>query len=297
MSDKDSQTQTAPETKDGKELTPEELAKQKEAEWARREAAFQAQQAEREYQKTNTKLFLSNLPRNYRKGDIENLCQRYGTITQVIINSEKRFAFVTFSSREDAQYALYDLAEKQVGGQPVRVSWSKPSEKDKAVTLKEAETAVRAQKAQTDQTKPQAGQNKPQAGEAASAAKGPNAGKDGAAATPAPVPEVEKPRFAAQQKPVAKKTPQPVQPPQKAAPAKQAQKQGANQPAQKKGPAPKQNPPKQAGPQKFRVTVQNETAGGEIVSLSSISFEDWQKYICPLFENYKFQMSSTGSHQ
>jgi len=223
MADKDSQTQAAqaPTKEPAAQLTPEELAKQKEkeAEWARREAAFQAQQAEREYQKTNTKLFLSNLPRNYKRGDIENLCQRYGTITQVIINSEKQFAFVTFSSREDAQYALYDLQEKQVGGLQLRVNWSKPSEKEKESQKKEAENAVRAAKA--------AEPPKPKAGEAAPADKAKEAG------APTAAPEVEKPRFAAQQKPVAKKPPQP-KPAQNPAPQKGAQPAKGGQPAQKK---------------------------------------------------------------
>jgi RNA recognition motif-containing protein len=275
-------------------LSPAELAKQKEekekrdAEWAKKEALFQAEREAREYQKTNTKLFISNLPRNYKRGDIENLCQRYGKITQTIVNTEKRWAFVTFSTREDAQYAIYDLQEKSVGGNTLRVSWSKPSEKE--VQKKEAEKAARAK---TDPAAPPAPgapgtavDNKPKAADdkTPAAGKAPGvAGKDSVVTAPA-VPEVEKPRFSAQQKPK-QAPPKPQAPPQKAV----AQPKPAQHHPPQHQPAPRVKQPKQV-PQRFRVTIQNETSGGETVGLS-ISYEDWQKYILPLLENNRLQIN------
>jgi RNA recognition motif-containing protein len=297
-------------------LTPAELAKQKEekdkkdAEWARKEAAFQAEREAREYQKTNTKLFLANLPRNYRKGEVENLCQRYGKITNTMVNSEKRFAFVTFATRDDAQYAIYDLQDKMVGGLNLRVSWSKPSEKE--VQKKAEEQKARA--------KEEAEKNKAETEAKKAAADG----KEGTE-KPAPPPEVEKPRFSAQQKAVPKAAPKqqpkhqpqvhqppvhqpvaaPVHQPVAAAPPQQhvapqhvpqhqpahaapQQKQAQQPPRQQK--ANKQAAPPKPQPQRFKVTVQNETSGGDTVSLT-ISLEDWQKYIVPLFENYRLQLN------
>jgi len=288
--------ETKPEKKEKPELTPEELAEKKAAAelQAKRDRDFEAERELREYQKTNTKLFLGNLPRNYRKGEVENLCQRYGKITDIMVNSEKRFALVTFAQRDDAQVCIYDLAEKNVGGLTLHVSWSKPSEQQKKQAAATA-LAKASANAATDASKPAAGSQQP-------------ADKSKAtAATPAPpVQEPEKPRFSATQKvaaPKPKAQPAPKQstpPPQvhhqqpqqtKAAPAQQnSPKQNhpnKNQPQAQKpqpvaAPQPKAAQPK-AVPPKFKVTVQNETSGGDPVTVT-ISFEDWRDYICPLFD-------------
>jgi len=243
----------------------------------RRERDFQA---EREFQKTNTKLYLGNLPRHFKRDEVENLCQRYGTISDIMVNSEKRFAFVTYATRDDAQYAIFDLADKNVGGLVLHVSWSKPSEQQKQqARVKQQEAEAKDAKEETDKA----------AAGTQTADKTKATGKD-ATLPVAPVEEKEKERFSATQKVAQKKPQQPhARAPQhikqqQQAPAKVAQhppQQRGNQPAKAKPQAPKVPPP-----QRFKVTVQNETSGGDSVSLT-ISFEEWQKFICPLFENNK----------
>jgi len=260
---------------------------------------------EREFQKTNTKLYLGNLPGHYpgnpkQQKDaarlyVENLCQRYGQPTDILVNVEKRFAFVTFQNKEAAQYAIYQLAETNVGGNVLHVSWSKPSKEQLAArdARRARENADYAKKEGT--AKPSEGNksetktptehapevHKPAEGQKPSDEKPETKVPAEKAKTVEPV-VVEKPdpvRFASQQK-VAVKQPQ--------QPAKKSQPQQPKPPQQTKVAPPQApkvtNAPKPV-PQKFKVTVQNETTPGLPTVVLSISFEEYTKYICPLISN------------
>jgi len=263
---------------------------------------------EREFQKTNTKLYLGNLPGHYpgnpkQQKDaarlyVENLCQRYGQPTDILVNVEKRFAFVTFPNKEAAQYAIYHLAETNVGGNVLHVSWSKPSKEQLA-----ARDARRARE-NADYAKKEGGQvpakpegHKPEAKVPAEKEHAPAdahkpegqkpadekpAEKVGAKAVEPVV--VEKPdpvRFASQQKVAVKQTQQPRQ----AQAKKPAQTQQPKPPQQTKAAPQQQKAAPKPVPQKFKVTVQNETTPGLPTVVLSISFDEWTKYICPLISN------------
>jgi len=265
---------------------------------------------EREFQKTNTKLYLGNLPGHYpgnpkQQKDaarlyVENLCQRYGQPTDILVNVEKRFAFVTFQNKEAAQYAIYQLAETNVGGNVLHVSWSKPSKEQLAArdarrarenaeyakkegTAKPAEGNKSESKSPAEQG-PEA--HKPAEGQKSAEGQKPADEKLETKAEKAKTVEpvvVEKPdpvRFASQQKVAVKQPQQPRQP----QPAKKSQPQQPKPPQQTKV-APQQPKAPKPVPQKFKVTVQNETTPGLPTVVLSISFEEYTKYICPLISN------------
>jgi len=264
---------------------------------------------DREFQKTNTKLYIGNLPGHFQGADqkerkeaatqyVANLCQRYGQYTEIIVSLEKRFAFVTFASKEAAQYALYQLADSNAGGNILHVSWAKPTKeqlaardarraKEREETDKPKEKPAdgqqpqqgQPQQGQPQQGQPQQGQpqqGQPQQGQPQQGqqTKQGNAAKQAAKAELKPVVE-EKPepvRFSTQQR-VAVPKQKPVQQQPVAVPP---------QPKKTNKPAPKQTPTPQ---QRFRVTVQNETTPGLPTVVLSISFDEWSKYICPLISN------------
>lgn len=265
---------------------------------------FDAERELREFNKTNTKVFIGNLPAYYpaydrlkqregAKAHVENLCQRYGSFKSedVIVNAEKRFAFVTFASRDAAQYAIFQLPESGL-----TCGWAKPTEKQKADQRKGREDADK--KAEEQEKKDKDAKEK-----VAKTADGKDVEEK-----KEKEPEPEKPRFSAQQKvaapqqkvtpPPAVVAPKPVQTqPQGNQGGRQnqggkqnqggRQNQGGKQNQGKqnqKGQQQNQKAPAPA-PQRFKVTVQNETTG--VVATVSISLEDWQQYIYPLFENNK----------
>jgi len=270
---------------------------------------------EREFEKNNKKLYLGNLPGYYQgtpkqqkeaaRAYVENLCQRYGQPTDILVNVEKRFAFVTFPNKEAAQYAIYHLADSNVGGNVLHVSWSKPSKEQLAARdarrAREAREYAKKEPGDGTTTTPEGQKSaKPADGEAKTHVEKANPQAKTAEHVPVVVEEKPEPiRFSTQQK-VAAPKPQPVkqvQPPNKSTPPPNKQTQPQNTQAQNKpqqgqpkqtqppkAAAPQPKPPKQV-PQRFKVTVQNETTPGLPTVVLSITFEEWSKYICPLISN------------
>jgi len=239
--------------------------------------ARMADQEEREFQKTNTKLYIGNLPGHFptnpanpkqtqKEAAVEyvaNICQCYGQFTDILVSVEKRFAFVTFANKEAAQYALFKLADSTVGGNVLHVSWAKPTKEQLA-----ARDARKARE-QADATKPKTDAEKEKEKTDKAAA------KDKSAEVKLVVEEKPEPvRFSTQQKVAVKQPPKTVA--QQPAPVAQPVKKVQNKP-----PAAKASPPQQ----RFRVTVQNETTPGLPTVVLSISYDEWTKYICPLISN------------
>jgi len=235
-------------------------------------------QEEREFQKTNTKLYIGNLPGHFSTTNpkqtqkeaaveyVANICQCYGQFTDILVSVEKRFAFVTFANKEAAQYALFKLADSTVGGNVLHVSWAKPTKEQLAAR------DARKAKEQAEATKPKTDAEKEKE-------KTDKAAKPTTSAEAKPVEEKPEPvRFSTQQKVAVKQTPKPVQQQQPQQPV--AAPAPVQQPV-KKVAKPVATPPQQ----RFRVTVQNETTPGLPTVVLSISYEEWTKYICPLISN------------
>jgi RNA recognition motif-containing protein len=70
------------------------------------------------------KLFVGDLGDN-RKSDLNRLFSKYGEISTIYIDENKRFAFVEFTSSIDAQRALEHTNNKIVNGSKLRVEYAK----------------------------------------------------------------------------------------------------------------------------------------------------------------------------
>lgn len=70
------------------------------------------------------KLFVGDLGDN-RKSDLNHLFSKYGEITTIYFDEIKRFAFVEFTSSNDAQRALERTNNKTVNGSKLRVEYAK----------------------------------------------------------------------------------------------------------------------------------------------------------------------------
>lgn len=81
-----------------------------------------------------TKIYVGNLPFSIKDDDLKKLFEEFGEIAEVIViidkfsGRSKGFGFVTFSNEEDAQKAISEMNEKEVGGRALKVSEAKPLE-------------------------------------------------------------------------------------------------------------------------------------------------------------------------
>ncbi|CAF3627355.1 unnamed protein product [Rotaria sordida] len=71
-----------------------------------------------------SKLFVGDIGNN-RKSDLNRLFSKYGEISTIYIDDNKRFAFVEFTSSNDAQRALRHTNTKTVNGSRLRVEYAK----------------------------------------------------------------------------------------------------------------------------------------------------------------------------
>ena len=70
------------------------------------------------------KLFVGDLGDN-RKSDLNRLFSKYGEISTIYFDENKRFAFVEFTSSTDARRALEHTNNKTVNGSKLRVEYAK----------------------------------------------------------------------------------------------------------------------------------------------------------------------------
>jgi RNA recognition motif-containing protein len=78
------------------------------------------------------KLFVGNLPFETAEGDLQDLFARTGTVESVRVMRDmmtgraRGFAFVEMSTDEEAQRAISELNEVQLGGRSLNVNEAKP---------------------------------------------------------------------------------------------------------------------------------------------------------------------------
>ena len=70
------------------------------------------------------KLFVGDLGDN-RKSDLNRLFSKYGEISTIYIDENKHFAFVEFTSSNDAKRALEHTNNRTVNGSKLRVEYAK----------------------------------------------------------------------------------------------------------------------------------------------------------------------------
>jgi len=79
-----------------------------------------------------SKLFVGNLPYETGESDLQALFSRAGTVESVKVMRDmatgraRRFAFVEMSSDEEAQKAISELNEYQLGGRGLTVNEARP---------------------------------------------------------------------------------------------------------------------------------------------------------------------------
>jgi RNA recognition motif-containing protein len=73
----------------------------------------------------SSKLFVGDIGDN-RKSDLNRLFSKYGEISTIYVDDHKHFAFVEFTSSNDAQRALQRTNNKTVNGSKLRVEYAKP---------------------------------------------------------------------------------------------------------------------------------------------------------------------------
>lgn len=71
-----------------------------------------------------SKLFVGDIGDN-RKSDLSRLFSKYGEISTIYIDDNKRFAFIEFTSSSDAQRALRHTHNKTVNGSKLRVEYAR----------------------------------------------------------------------------------------------------------------------------------------------------------------------------
>lgn len=78
------------------------------------------------------KLFLGNLSWDLSQDDIQELCAPFGDIVEVNLITDQRsgrskgFAFVEYSTEEEAKAAMDELNEKEVDGRNMFVKYAQP---------------------------------------------------------------------------------------------------------------------------------------------------------------------------
>lgn len=71
-------------------------------------------------------LFVGNLSRNINAVDLEKEFDKFGTCR---INYKGSFAFAEYEREKDAEDALENLQNKDMGGKKINIEWSKKSKK------------------------------------------------------------------------------------------------------------------------------------------------------------------------
>ena len=80
----------------------------------------------------NRKLYVGNLPYEIGEAELEELFARTGSVESVSVMRDQAtgrargFAFVEMSNDEEAQTAIRELNESQVGGRSLTVSEARP---------------------------------------------------------------------------------------------------------------------------------------------------------------------------
>lgn len=82
----------------------------------------------------STKLFVGNLSFNLTENDLQDAFAAFGTVTEVNLmmdratNRPRGFAFVTMSSKEEAEKAIQGLNGKPLDGRALTVNEARPRE-------------------------------------------------------------------------------------------------------------------------------------------------------------------------
>ncbi|HEX4122172.1 MAG TPA: RNA-binding protein [Verrucomicrobiae bacterium] len=82
----------------------------------------------------STKLFVGNLSFNLTENDLQDAFAAFGTVTEVNLmldratNRPRGFAFVTMSSKEEADKAIEGMNGKQLDGRALTVNEARPRE-------------------------------------------------------------------------------------------------------------------------------------------------------------------------
>ena len=82
----------------------------------------------------STKLFVGNLSFNLTENDLQDAFAAFGTVTEVNLmmdratNRPRGFAFVTMSSKEEADKAIQEMNGKQLDGRALTVNEARPRE-------------------------------------------------------------------------------------------------------------------------------------------------------------------------
>jgi cold-inducible RNA-binding protein len=82
----------------------------------------------------STKLFVGNLSFNLTENDLQDAFAAFGTVTEVNLmmdrttNRPRGFAFVSMSSKEEADKAIEGLNGKQLDGRALTVNEARPRE-------------------------------------------------------------------------------------------------------------------------------------------------------------------------
>jgi RNA recognition motif-containing protein len=82
----------------------------------------------------STKLFVGNLSFNLTENDLQDAFAAFGTVTEVNLmmdrttNRPRGFAFVSMSSKEEADKAIQGLNGKQLDGRALTVNEARPRE-------------------------------------------------------------------------------------------------------------------------------------------------------------------------
>lgn len=71
-------------------------------------------------------LFVGNISRSVTQSDIESTFKEFGACT---VNFKGSFAFVEFDDQKEGDEAFEALQNKQLGGRPINLEWSKKSKK------------------------------------------------------------------------------------------------------------------------------------------------------------------------
>jgi cold-inducible RNA-binding protein len=82
----------------------------------------------------STKLFVGNLSFNVTENDLQDAFAAFGTVTEVnlmldrVTNRPRGFAFVSMSSKEEAEKAIQAMNGKQLDGRALTVNEARPRE-------------------------------------------------------------------------------------------------------------------------------------------------------------------------
>jgi RNA recognition motif-containing protein len=82
----------------------------------------------------STKLFVGNLSYNVTENDLQDAFAAFGTVTEVnlmldrVTNRPRGFAFVSMSSKEEADKAIQGMNGKQLDGRALTVNEARPRE-------------------------------------------------------------------------------------------------------------------------------------------------------------------------